>query len=591
MISFSAVIVLIIGVHLTTAKIHQEVASSPSYILPLTKNDIPISQVDCKGDIPEQRRCLLENVFVSQGVILVVSETPLLTAPPHVLCSAVTKTKHFAKYCEFEVVSRTEIYDKIRGYGNHKSSSRMTTGNRNMNVINITSALAFGRLARANCYHSLFEDLIPIYETLLLYPKLFAHWLNMQPSHHSDNKHQHSQQFRDMIVFVGDDVRDYSTNYYSFMFWKRFFPQVLLTDKYAKSDEFFAVKNLVVGSNSSCIHYFHCSRDTYTTPNIAMSFRQFILSNVGISMREQAMNDAFKPMIRSRNQTLSTSSDDYTVKEEASTKIKPDIVTIIQRNLRESRHIFNIEEVKSTCNLVFGSEFDDRGEKGPCVVKYYSEMSLDEQIIQTYNSDVLICVHGGALGNVLFAKNRSTIIDIYPYSFPTFHGLMNWIRFSLSDSLLLGHSPFEITTPHDMYFRVRSTLTTLPLCLCNTSTTYTWFKCGFGKIFYLCAGLAVNHGEFSDHLRQSLRIWEQRQMTPFSPSMIDQPPVSSKRLFRNLSLARKEPHYYSHVREAYLVSLPAQLNESVRAAANPPDCSTLEFFQPARGKKRKKGLQ
>ena len=557
----------------------------PSGYVFLSKDTIALSHIDCSGNSPEQMRCVFQNVFVKFGVIWLVSDTPSEVQIPRLLCSAVTKTHQHAKYCQFRVITRSEILLEL-----HEDQKIQKRGC----VQGIQVALAFGRLARANCYHSLFEDLIPIYETLTKYPQFFSSWLDMAsrvastPPDTADGG-----QYRDMMLFVEDESPDYNTNYYTFQFWKRFFPDVLVVDKYTTTPSaLYFMHHLVAGSNSSCVHYFHCSRHAYTTPGIALAFRHFILSQVGIS----AANTPPPP-----SAVTTTGGATAVVSRHKFRERNPKLVTIIQRQFQESRQLLNINTILSICNSVFRT---GRGDESPCVVKYYGDMSLDDQIRQTHSSDILICVHGGALGNVLFAKHQSMVIDIYPFSFPySFHGLMNWIRYSLldvaegsigdrqlRDSLVnIGHAPFEVQHAEAMYFlrqykKNQSRLVALTPCLCNTSSRVVWFKCGFGKMFYRAAGLHIDPQQFTTHLTSALTLWQRRQITDtesqsetqVSPSsssaayvsplslasslsrssqvsqrsegMMDVPPVP-KTIFKMYSLAHTEPWYYPQLRE------------------------------------------
>ena len=63
--------------------------------------------------------------------------------------------------------------------------------------------------------------------------------------------------------------------------------------------------------------------------------------------------------------------------------------------------------------------------EGAARVIDYAEMSLDDQYKTTYETDILIMVHGGALTNALYLPTGATLIDVYPYSFPySLHGLV-----------------------------------------------------------------------------------------------------------------------------------------------------------------------
>jgi hypothetical protein len=599
----------------------QQQTHCPRDSVSFSSNNISLSLIDCTGDTPYTRRCVFENVFVSRGIIWLVSDTAI--EPPLLLCSAVTNTKQHAKFCQFRVATRSEVLRAILSNEVSLSQSPLSAPPTSSSsssspapaaaeppswapcIRGVRVALAVGRLARANCYHSLFEDLVPVYETLTLHPLLFSDWLRVHDDDDHDDaadatattstataiattftattstatmtttstsfastrsrgrgrgrgSHQGTRgrgggrmsmsQYPDMVIFVEDEHPDHDSNHYTHRFWRQFFPRVLQVDRFSSSSsssrsssrsstgEVFFVESLVAGSNSSCVHYYHCRRGAYTTPGIAMAFRRFLLAKVGISLAAQELADQFTP-------------------SSAAAAAAVEVVTIIQRQPQESRQLLNIQDLLSICNSVFGGKASGGGnsvsahaEGGPCVVKYYSEMSLRAQILQTHASDVLIAVHGGSLGNILFAKNRSTVIDIYPYSFPySFHGLMNWIRFSLMDSLFIGHAPLEVQRAEDMFFKNKTGLSPLSPCLCNTSTRLLWFKCGFGKMFYRSAGMYIDPVRFSDHLKSALSVWQQRQVHASVPAAVDPPPVS-RGAFKVFSLSQAEPWYYARLR-------------------------------------------
>ena len=505
----------------------------------LQNDTIPLSQVNCKGDLPRHKRCVFNNVIVSKGIIKIVSNSPKKYKPPAILCSAVTKTVEFKVRCKSEVISKAEALEIL-----HQEAP----------VYPIHNALVYGRLEPSNPYHSLFEDFIPIFEILTLYRHYFSHWLDIEPVADSVN---------DAVIFV-DQNHHINKDNYSFRFWKRFFPHVQFIDKINGLKNTYVVNNLVAGGNSSCVHYYHCSRDSYTTPGIAVAFRQFILAKVGISFNEQLEVDKFTKIPSYIEVTSLNGASNVIVRNDTvGDDITPRLVTIIQRKPDETRRILNLPEVESVCNSVFGG----RSGQSPCVVKQFSSMSLDDQIIQIYSSDVIICIHGGAVGNLLFSRNRSTVIDIYPYSFPySFHGLINWIRSSLSDSMFIGHAPFETVSPHYMHYTVsENTTTTLPTCLCNTTTRVTWFNCAFTDIFYRCAGIKVNVSSFQDHLTSAMNVWKQRQLNSHLLPSVDEPPRASRSSFKNFSLSYAEPWYYPEVRASYVEPVGVSL----------PDCSRV----------------
>ena len=90
-------------------------------------------------------------------------------------------------------------------------------------------------------------------------------------------------------------------------------------------------------------------------------------------------------------------------------------VTIAQR--AGSRKIENVDKVVGDINNILGD--------GAARVIDYADMSIDDQYKSTYDTDILIMVHGGALTNALYLPTGATLIDVYPYSFPfSLHGLV-----------------------------------------------------------------------------------------------------------------------------------------------------------------------
>eukprot|EP01041_Mallomonas_annulata_P003509 gene3509-6979_t len=96
-------------------------------------------------------------------------------------------------------------------------------------------------------------------------------------------------------------------------------------------------------------------------------------------------------------------------------------------------------------------------------------MTLDEQIRSTFFTDVLVMVHGGALGNAMFLPPYATLIDIYPYTYPYhYNGLVNWMQYALRD-IPIAHAPFDIIEPSHMIYGPHNF--TLPQCLSDPKDT------------------------------------------------------------------------------------------------------------------------
>lgn len=46
----------------------------------------------------------------------------------------------------------------------------------------------------------------------------------------------------------------------------------------------------------------------------------------------------------------------------------------------------------------------------------FGKLPIKEQVLTTMSTDILIMVHGGAYGNVIFLPHHAVVVDFYPYS-------------------------------------------------------------------------------------------------------------------------------------------------------------------------------
>ena len=435
--------------------------------------ELPQSSLTCVGLKATSRRCYFRDVLVVHGVIWFISDT-IATIPP-ILCSSVDHDRE--TYCHILSMNASSASQKLNQvYGLHFNE-----------IIEVETGLAFGRLNPTNVYHTLFEDTIPLYQ-ILKQDALLTDWLELKPMLSS------------IVVF--QDHRVLYPFDFSHTFWTRFFPNTIYVvrphpdasydSRFETSWKAYLVKYLVAGSNNSCAHYFHCTGGGYTDPKAVTEFREFLLDRVGVVPRD------------SRDRHVPN-------------------VLIVQR--RTTRRIRNISQLKDTITRIH-----DNAPR----VQDLEKLCFDDQIKLVHDADVVIMIHGGAVGHLLFMAPYSTLFEFYPYSWPfEFHGLVNWVRYSMYD-VPIRHHAFDIRDPRHMVYRGRR----LGLCTCNTSTRALWYTCGV-RLYYLLGHFEVELNRF----QQQYSIAHQQREThrPIDPPM-------DRRTFKNFTLTMKEPEYYSYVR-------------------------------------------
>ena len=395
---------------------------------------------------------------------------------PDILCSAVD---HVAEtYCDVKVLSPSAATSQLKD----------TYGDEALEIPFVETGLAFGRLSSPNPYHTLFEDTVPVHQ-ILKEDSLLSDWLSDQPK------------LSALILFP-----DHNHNFeFSHKFWSRFFPNVTYVvtppagdfdeERFKTSMKAYRVNYLVAGSNNSCAHYFHCSRGEYTDSKAVVDLRNFLFHKVGVIPRNSRGQDSAR-------------------------------ILIVQRG--GSRRMRNIDEiveiVKSTSGVL--PKVEDLG-----------MLSIDEQIKLIYDSDIIIMMHGGALAHLMFMAEHAALVEFYPFSWPfEFHGLVNWVRYSMSD-VPIRHFPFDIRDPRHMFYRFGH----LPLCLCDTSQRSSWYSCGV-DLYWNLMEFEVHPGRFEEHFSIAWHKWD--TIAPITP------PVN-KSEFKKFSLAMKEPSYHPFVRKAF----------------------------------------
>eukprot|EP00668_Euglena_longa_P040641 GGOE01053513.1.p1 GENE.GGOE01053513.1~~GGOE01053513.1.p1 ORF type:complete len:608 (+),score=47.05 GGOE01053513.1:432-2255(+) len=252
-----------------------------------------------------------------------------------------------------------------------------------------TTGILFSRLAPENPYHTLFEEYLPIYEIIASVSEL-AHWL--KPSSAKSK----------LLVLQDRFTPDKKHPDYSFLF-----PDV---QRIVQNDPkvAFRVNFLVAGTKASCVHPAHCSRGKFLTPDVGTHFRRHALRLLGLPTD--------RPTAAPR-------------------------VTIVQRPA--IRMITNVDELLSKVNGVLATLSTGTPVQNATVVDF-SQLPVVRQVEIAANTDILILVHGGALGNVMFLPPHAVVIDIYPYAFfAELHGyIMNGIRIAMP-SMHYGHRRVE----------------------------------------------------------------------------------------------------------------------------------------------------
>eukprot|EP01041_Mallomonas_annulata_P012914 gene12914-27242_t len=339
--------------------------------------------------------------------------------------------------------------------------------------INTESALHFAPLNGYNPYHAIFEEMLPIFEILKSDP-ILSKWLN--------ESNNNTIKLMNFIPTAG------IPHTFSKQFFNRFFPHIDYSfgnnsdwnysnlNKGNNNNKVYFVKYLVAGSNHSCVNYDICSRSDFVTPYIAGQFRDFILNKVVIIQRE---------------------------------------------NFR----------VISNLNDLIAMISNETG-RTPLVL-YYERMTLDDQIRATFNTDILIAIHGGALMNIIYLPPYATVIEIFPYTFVQYmYGMTNWIRYTLRD-IPIAHASFDIIEPSHMTYGPDNY--TLPLCLSDPigGAYSSWLM--FRRVDYVTIDIV----RFQDFFYKELKKWHSRS------NYI--PPMSREEFYRYRKTF-KEPWYNDVIR-------------------------------------------
>eukprot|EP00667_Euglena_gracilis_P008114 EG_transcript_8202 len=254
------------------------------------------------------------------------------------------------------------------------------------------TGVLFARLCPGNPYHTLFEEYLPIYELVHTTPEL-AHWLDRPASSN-----------RSKLIVMQDQFRWRQLHSH---YGQLLFPDVRRVERCGPYTAF-RVGLLVAGTQASCVHAGHCTRGRFLTPDVGTHFRRHFLARLGLADSQ--------PRAAPR-------------------------VTVVQRE--GSRIFANLDEMVASINSILSLHNPARTAREVRVVDF-GQMPVRAQAAVAVATDVLVLVHGGALGNVLFLPRHAVVVDVYPYSFLSeVHGyVVNGIRIAMP-SMHYGHRCVE----------------------------------------------------------------------------------------------------------------------------------------------------
>ena len=408
------------------------------------------STVSCTGDVTEARRCVFTNAVVADAVIWLYSRAALHVPP--MLCSAVNQPAAYRQLCDVRVLSDQKAYRKLLGGAMARHHS-------------FDLAVALYRLNPGNPYHAVWEDMLPALGMMRRGGGLVA-----------DAKGAVQQLYaaRWGLVIVdqlGPGLVDQRL-------WGELLPEVAVV--HPRGSPVRAAK-LIAGTGTACAHWGHCApldrpQGTFDPPDIARAFRELVFKRFGI---KEEQGDPWQ----SRDA------------EEAAPR-----VTVVQR--AKTRRLRNLREVVQIVREEIGVE--------PVVVDM-ADMSAREQVMVAHDTDILIMVHGGALGSTMWLPRAALLIDIYPYVFPIGQqsGIVHWMRGTLG-GLGLGHHPFQVLEWEGQELLsgpVKKNCTCLDDGGCQALV--------FGSTKYV----NVEGGRFREHVTQGLELWRGgRYQEPLSPA-------------------------------------------------------------------------
>eukprot|EP00667_Euglena_gracilis_P008326 EG_transcript_8423 len=315
---------------------------------------------------------------------------------------------------------------------------------KHVRVYTYDTGILFSRLCPWNPYHVVFEEFMPIYEMITNTPEL-AHWLAPTSVGMSQ------------LLLLQDKFHN---NILSDDHGRLLFPNAqIIQTSLSKQRTVFHVKFLVAGTRASCVHAHHCTKGKFLTPDIGSRFRRFALQQSGF--------------------------------QEVRPKALPR-VTVVQRN--GSRIIANIDAVIAKVKGILVAR--QIAHNVEVKVVDFGKLPIKEQVLTTMGTDILIMVHGGAYGNVIFLPRHAVVVDFYPYSFlPQLHGyVMNGIQLT-APSMQYGYRRVESNDSFSVLMEDGYCLP--PHCAAiNTTLPFHYTKC-----------LHADVGNFAAHLEEVIQAW------------------------------------------------------------------------------------
>eukprot|EP00667_Euglena_gracilis_P007199 EG_transcript_7275 len=217
------------------------------------------------------------------------------------------------------------------------------------------------------------EDHMPIFELLHNTPQL-NHWLQ------AVNGNATSSQ---LILFQDR----YSRSEPGTEATRLLYPDARFIEGPSDPAAVFHVRLLVAGTMASCVHTGHCRRGQFLTRDLGTFFRRYALQRAGVDPEAPPAS--------------------------------PPRVTLVQRG--GTRRIANLDEVVAAVNSAIAAQVGP-GAKNVTVVDF-GKLNVRQQMMTALQSDLLLMVHGGVYGNLVFLPRHAVVIDIYPYAFhPEQHG-------------------------------------------------------------------------------------------------------------------------------------------------------------------------
>lgn len=330
-------------------------------------DQIPMSSVVCaksKNYFEEDRRCIYKNLIYYDG------------------------TFYFIGNLTKNILIRTAVsHLDNKKYPLWSPNIKMNINEIQVHLprVNVTpapfeTAILWRRLLPSNYYHHLFED----YHLILRARK------NAGGFDYNDiTDHQ--------IIFL-DSGSDTFKNTYSYSFIRQ--PKRIqeVTNSFVKGT-YLIIKNVIVGTESTCGHRFHCLHQMGA--DSLLKFRAMLHSRLKLCFT----NLPYLQSVTLRNVTNTTTClGPFTT--------APNI-GIIQR--LKSRRFVNLPAANIIQDTI-----------GLNTTIYHTENSSMLQQAKVFSQfDIVVMMHGGAIGNWLFMKTNSVVVDILPAYYD--HPLTDWI--------------------------------------------------------------------------------------------------------------------------------------------------------------------